>query len=144
MSLPNSSTWGASAWGNFLWGSAGRAGLGYPANAPATIVLLKILRPYAAPVKKRQPVDYNNANEPYIYNKGLTEYTFEVSVKLTQAEAAALKAFYDTCANGKANQVFFVDTYGNRYTVRIMNDEIKLPEEAWDKYTETLTLRKEA
>jgi hypothetical protein len=143
MSLPNSSQWGASAWGNFLWGSGGQGGLGYPVNAPTTIVLLRILRPYHSPVKKKQPVDYSNAGTPYIYVKGLTEYTFEVPVRLNKSEAAALKDFYDTYANGKANEVFYIDPFGNRYGVRIMNDEFNFPEEAWNKYTGTLTLRKE-
>ena len=143
MSLPNSSAWGASVWGSFLWGSGGRAGLGYPVSDPTVTVVLRVIRPYKSPVTKKQPVDYSNSGDPYIYIKGVTEYTFELPVRLLKTEAAALKDFYDTYADGKANQVFYVDTDGNRHIVRIMNGSFDFPEEAWDKYTGTLILRKE-
>jgi hypothetical protein len=143
MALPNSSVWGASAWGTFLWGSGGQAGLGYPVDDPTVTVVLRALRPYHSPVKKKQPVDYSNSGDPYIYNKGLTEYTFEVPVRLNKSVATALKTFFDTCANGKAHQVLYVDTDGTRHIVRIMNDSFDFPEEAYDKYTGTLSLRKE-
>jgi hypothetical protein len=143
MTLPNSSAWGASPWGSFLWGASGWAGLGYPAGAPTVTLILRILRPYRNPIKKKQPIDYSNSGDPYIYNKSLTEYTFEVPLRLRKSEAASLRTFYDAYANGRANQVLYVDPEGIRHVVRIMSDAFDFPEEAWNKYTGTLTLRQE-
>ncbi len=143
MALPADSDWGESAWGGFLYGAGGRGIFGYPSDDPTVTVAVRVLRAYHDPVKKKQPVDYSNGGDPYIYVKGLTEYSFGVPLKLSRADKAALKAFYDTSADGKANQVYYADPEGNEHIVRIMNDEFDFPEEAYDKFTGTLNLRKE-
>jgi hypothetical protein len=144
MALPPDSDWGQSDWGAFIYGAGGRGIFGYPASDPTVTLALRVLRPYHTPVEKRQPVDYSNGNDPYIYNKGLTEYTFGVSLKLSRDEAAALKDFYDNCADGKANQIYYAEPDGTEHVARIMDNKLDFPEEAYDKYTGSLTLRKEA
>jgi len=87
--------------------------------------------------------DYSNGGVPYIYDKGLTEYTFGLSLRFSRAEKLALKNFYDNYANGKLNQVYYADPEGNEHIVRVMNDDFDFPEEAWNKFTGTLNLRRE-
>ena len=134
------SDWGQSDWGTFLYGAGDHAILGYPADDPAITISVGLFRPYHTPVKKKQPVDYSNGGDPYIYNKGLTEYSFEASLRLTAAEKQALQAFYDNTADGKANPIYYADPDGNEYTVRIMNEEFDFQEEAYNKYTGKLKL----
>ena len=133
--------WGEEDWGNFIWwGAGGRALLGYPAQNPTQIIAVRALRPYHAPVRKMQPEDRSNGGVLYIYDKGVTEYSFRVTLKLTRAEHAALKDFYDNTANGKANAIYFADPEGNEHTVRIMNDRFDFPEEGWNMFRGTLLL----
>ena len=143
MALPNNSDWGENDWGTFLYGAGGRGILGYPAGDPTVTLNFRVIRPYHDPIKKLQPEDRSNGGDLYIYDKGITEYTFEVTVKLSKAEQAALRSFYDTSANGKANQLYYADPDGNEHLVRIMDDRFDFPQEAYDKYTGKLTLRKE-
>jgi len=141
--MANNSDWGQSDFGTFLFGLGGRGIFGFPADNPTVAIAVRVLRPYHDTVRKKQPVDYANGGDIYVYNKGLTEYTFGASLRLSRSEKAALKAFYDNNANGKANQVYYADPEGNEHIVRIMNDEFDFPEEAWNKFTGTLNLRKE-
>jgi len=135
--------WGTEDWGNFIWWSAGgRALLGYPAENPTQIIAVRALRPYHAAVTKMQPWDRSDGGVLYIYDKGITEYSFRVTLKLSRTEHAALKDFYDNTANGKANRVYFADPEGNEYAVRIMNDRFDFPEEGWNRFVGTLVLRK--
>jgi hypothetical protein len=144
MPLPPNSGWGESDWGTFLYGAGGRGVFGYPADDPTVTLALRVLRPYHSAVEKKQPVDFSNGNEPYIYAKGLTEYTFIVPLKLSRDEAAALKDFYDNSADGKANQIYFAEVDGTEHVARIMDSRLDFPEEAYDKFTGSLTLREEA
>jgi len=140
----NAAHWGEQDWGDFTWwGSGGRALFGYPADDPTQIIAVRVLRPYHAPVRKMQPEDRSTGGALYIYDKGLTEYTFRVSLKVSRAEYSVLRDFYHNAANGKANLIYYADPEGNEHTVRIMNDQFDFPEEAWNKFTGTLNLRKE-
>jgi hypothetical protein len=141
--MANTYDWGESPWGEFIFGAGGVAILGYPAVNPTETLALAALDPYDDPLELFQTDDISNGGAHYIYDKGLPEQTFELSLRLTLAEKTALKTFFETTALGKANPVYYADPYGEEHVVRIVTEKFSFPEQKWNQFVGSMTLREE-
>lgn len=141
----NATEWGASNWGEFVWPEFGKGIFGYPGLVnPTEILVLRVLRPFKPILKKFQPKDYSDGMDLYVYDKGAKEELFEIKIKCSKAEFDSLQNWFDTKADGSLNQLYWITPYGTEHIVRIMNEALDdWQEEAYDKWTGTLILRKE-
>ncbi len=143
MSL-NATDWGVSNWGEFIWPEPGKGIFGYSGQVnPTEMLVFRVLRPFKPILKKFQPKDYSDGMDLYVYNKAGNEELLEIQIKCTKAEYDTFKTWYDTKANGAANQLYFIDPYGAEHLIRILDEALHFEEQAYNKWLGSLLLRKE-
>ncbi len=77
------------------------------------------------PFEFKQPKDYSDGGELYIYNKGLVEDIFIlVFKKMTEADYSNMTGFFKNVIQGAGYSFTYYDENGTAHTVRLMDDAI--------------------
>ncbi|OOZ37447.1 hypothetical protein [Solemya velesiana gill symbiont] len=119
--------------------------LAYPTLvAPTTEITLPDIEqlPSSRPVCKFQSVFETDAGETVVYDLGDNRSVFSLNLyPLSQSQADAIKAFYETIVNGQAISWQLRDSLGREYTVRFAQDVIEPVQQGVNAYALSITVR---
>ena len=96
------------------------------------------------PAQVNVPVNYSDGGQLYAYDKGIAEQYFYLSYeRLNSTDHANFSSWLETVAVGPKYAFTMTDEDGVDHTVRLMDTRNPLRAVGHNKYTGTITLRKE-